>query len=71
MKFIQKTLSNASNSSNTGANKSKEYVRVKLEVTGDNKHQKELDGLKNSYQRYSYLSFFKTIHLGFITQEKH
>jgi len=50
MKFIQKTLSNASNTSLAG-NKSKEFVRVKLEVT-DNKHRKDLEGLKKSYQRF-------------------
>jgi len=50
MKFIQKTLSNASNTSMAG-NKSKEFVRVKLEVA-DNKHRKDLEGLKKSYQRF-------------------
>jgi len=50
MKFIQKTLSNASNTSLTG-NKSKEFVRVKLEVA-DSKHRKDLEGLKKSYQRF-------------------
>lgn len=59
MKFIQKTLSNASNTSLTG-NKSKEFVRVKLEVA-DSKHRKDLEGLKKSYQRYSTIGNFSLI----------
>lgn len=53
LKFINKTLSGAVAAQNTKnvSNNNKEFVKIKVDVS-DNKHKKELDALKNSYQKF-------------------
>lgn len=52
LKFINKTLSGTVAAQNNRSNNgNKEFIKIKVEVS-DNKHKKELESLKTSYQRF-------------------
>ena len=52
-KFVNKTLPNTSHI----VTKNKDSLRVKLEIS-ESKYRKDLESLKQSYQRYYYRYFF-------------